>query len=180
MAADLMECLASLPSLVSRLDRGRASGDLNEIEIVASRTDEYLELLLLLSGSYAPSIISNFVSIISHDSAARLEDNCRNSVMSPDLRLDCERTIEDLTSLVAVLYEYLQIYTDRSMELEDSLVSHENASIPVTVMRSGASGRPFLFISKDQIETLLEFGYTYTKIASMFWDIRAYSSLKTY
>ena len=89
-------------------------------------------------------------------------------MLSPDLRLDCERTIEDLTSLTAILYEYHQVYTDRSMELEDSLVSHENASIPVTILRSGARGRPFMFITKDQIETLLDFGYTYTRIASMF------------
>ena len=35
-------------------------------------------------------------------------------------------------------------------------------------MQSGTRGRPFLFVTKDQIETLMEFGYTYTKIAGMF------------
>lgn len=99
---------------------------------------------------------------------ARLEDVIRNSVLSHDLRADCQRTIEDLTLLTAVLYEYFQVYTERGMELEDSLVSHENASIPVTILRSGARGRPFMFISKDQIEALLDFGYTYTRIATMF------------
>ena len=54
------------------------------------------------------------------------------------------------------------------MELEDLSVCHENASIPVTVMISDGRGRPFYFISKDQIEALMEFGYTYTKIVTMF------------
>ena len=82
--------------------------------------------------------------------------------------MDCERTVADLTSLSALLYEYIQVYSERIMELEDLSVSHENACIPVTVMRSGTRGRPFLFITKDQIEVLMEFGYTYTKIAGMF------------
>lgn len=51
MAVDLVECLVGLPSLVSRLDRSRASADLNELEYLTGRTEEYIELLLLLSGS---------------------------------------------------------------------------------------------------------------------------------
>ena len=50
-AADLIECLVCLPSLVSRLDSSRPSGDLNLIEVLTSRTEEYIELLLLLTGS---------------------------------------------------------------------------------------------------------------------------------
>jgi hypothetical protein len=88
--------------------------------------------------------------------------------LSADLREDCERTVADLTTLSGLLYDYLQVYSERIIELEDLSVSHENASIPVTVMRSGTRGRPFLFIAKDQIESLMEFGYTYTKIAGMF------------
>lgn len=93
---------------------------------------------------------------------------CRTSVLSADLREDYERTVADLTTLSGILYDYIQVYSERILELQDLSVSHENASIPVTVMRSGTRGRPFLFITKDQIETLMEFGYTYTQIAGMF------------
>ena len=64
--------------------------------------------------------------------SARLEDVCRTSVLSADLRLDCERTVADLTSLSAVLYEYIQVYSERILETEDLSVSHKNACIPVT------------------------------------------------
>jgi hypothetical protein len=47
---DLVECLASLPGLVSRLDGSRASRDINSIEFLTARTEEYLELILILSG----------------------------------------------------------------------------------------------------------------------------------
>ena len=50
MSSDLAECLASLPGLVSRLDGNRASGDINQIEFLTARTEEYLEFLLVLSG----------------------------------------------------------------------------------------------------------------------------------
>ena len=55
MTSDLVECLASLPGLVSRLDGSQASRDINSIGFLTARTEEYLELILLLSGK------SNFI-----------------------------------------------------------------------------------------------------------------------
>ena len=50
MTDDLVECLASLPSLVCRLDSRRVSDDLNEVEFLMARSEEYLELMLTLAG----------------------------------------------------------------------------------------------------------------------------------
>ena len=57
MTSDLVECLANLPGLVSRLDSYRASRDISGIEFLTARTEEYLELTLLLSGKSCVSLI---------------------------------------------------------------------------------------------------------------------------
>ena len=57
MTSDLVECLASLPGLVSHLDSSRASRDINGIELLTARTEEYLELTLLLSGKSCVRLI---------------------------------------------------------------------------------------------------------------------------
>ena len=57
MTSYLVECLAILLGLVPRLDNSRASRDINGIEFLTAKTEEYLELTLLLSGKSCVCLI---------------------------------------------------------------------------------------------------------------------------
>lgn len=53
------------------------------------------------------------------------------------------------------------------MHLEDQ-VYDVHVRIPIPLVHTGRPGRPPFLISKAQIETLTELGYSYAKIARMF------------
>lgn len=98
--------------------------------------------------------------------AGRIEDVSRRLHFSQQLQDEHEQTLEDLHALSAILHEYLYYYLDYLMEIEDS--SQNRVAIPQVIAMTGRPGRPVTVITKAQIETLIELGYTYARIARMF------------
>ena len=143
-----MECLAAIPSLVMRLEQNNDTVNLNQAERCTMRIEEYLQLLRVLIG--------------------RMED-VQRSLLGLTAHNECDQLLQDLQALMVLLHEYLQHYLDLTMKLEDEVCNLEaNLYISCLVIRDGHVGRPPLLLSPAQIETLIDFGYSYTRIARMF------------
>ena len=96
-----------------------------------------------------------------------MEDLQYSSVSSASVQSECATVVQCLNDLSAILHHFAQFYGDKAMEIED-MTSGPDTLIQCPVSRSGTPGRPSIIISKAQIETLIELGYNYTTIASMF------------
>ena len=75
--------------------------------------------------------------------------------------------LQDLNQLSNILHDLVQYYGERAIEIED-LCSGPSRVIQCPVTQTQLPGRPSLTISKAQIETLIELGYSYSTIARMF------------
>lgn len=86
--------------------------------------------------------------------------------------MDSQEAIKDLWTLFSLVQRKLTPYTDLlSANQRDDIPSTSNgslASIVSTVLpaRSGP-GRPKMFVSRTQLESLFELGFTYAKVAKM-------------
>ena len=98
---------------------------------------------------------------------ARLSDLLSSSLLTHRSREDCQAALEDVHELSAILHPFLDHYADLVMHLEDQ-VYDVHVCIPIPLVHAGRPGRPPFLISKAQIETLTELGYSYAKIARMF------------
>ena len=97
----------------------------------------------------------------------RVEDIQYSSVSSASKQSECGTVVQYLNELSAILHHFAQLYGDKAMEIED-MTSSPDTLIRCPVTQSGTPGRPSIIISQAQFETLIELGFNYTTIASMF------------
>lgn len=83
------------------------------------------------------------------------------------LQAECSPILQDLNQLTAILHHFARLYSDKATEIEDA-TSGPHILIRCPLSRTGTPGRPLIMISKAQIETLIELGYSYVSIARMF------------
>ena len=139
---DLNQALGGLPSFVGQLDLHQHSYDPNIAERLVIRGEEYLELLQVL-------------------------------YMRCEQAMDSQEAVEDLWTLFNMVQRKLTPYIDllNSNQRDDipSILNGSLASSVSTVLlpaRSGP-GRPKMFVSRAQLESLFELGFTYAKVAKM-------------
>ena len=133
--------LGGLPGFVGQLDLHQHSYDQNVAERLVARGEDYVELLEVL--------------------CMRCE---AVSTTSPESR----QTTEDLWTLLTLVQRKLAPYIDvisttPNVDIHLSL----NGSLASTVGSIQARGRPKMFVSKVQLESLFELGFTYAKVAKM-------------
>ena len=92
-------------------------------------------------------------------------DLSSSSLVTQQLREDCQGGLEDINDLLTILHSYLEHFTEMVMHLEDRAC---DVHISTPLFYTGRPGRPPFMISKSQIELLTELGYRYAKIATMF------------
>lgn len=140
---DLNQALEGLPGFVGQLDLHQHSYDTNIAERLVIRGEEYLELLQVL-------------------------------YMRSEQVLDSQETIEDLWLLFGMVQRKLTPYVDLlgsdqrddiQSSLNGSLASSVSNVLPTTMRRG--PGRPKMFVSRAQLESLFELGFTYAKVAKM-------------
>lgn len=88
----------------------------------------------------------------------RLED------LSQSVNLD--DTVEDMWRLVNILVEFYEEYTELVSRLGASM-THVDIHIDCPVIRTGQVGRPTIQITREQIEAMMELGYTYVQMATI-------------
>lgn len=147
MEDDLFQCFASLPSFIARLDESFETIHLNEAESLGMRCEEYLELLRVLMG--------------------RVGDLSRTLVLHTDV-IDCQQLLADIDSIVSSMCDYAEHFIERTMALQDEVFCFESSATVVCPRIRNGPGRPTYWISSAQIESLIEVGYTYTRISRMF------------
>ena len=97
----------------------------------------------------------------------RVEDIRHSQLSSTSLQRECTTILQDLQQLSCILHEFVQLYGENALQIEDSLNGPDRLlQCPVT--QNGLRGRPAYIISKVQLETLIELGFNYTTIARMF------------
>ena len=139
---ELIDTLTGLPSYVSQLDLHQHSCDKNLAERLIIRGEEYLEVLEVL---------------------------CMRCERAQCLAEDNNQTVKDLYTLINIVQlkvaPYIEIVNSNQTTDAHSCVNGSLASMVASV-RSGR-GRPKIFVSKDQLESLFELGFTYVKVAKM-------------
>ena len=139
------EFLLDLDLFYSTLDRHAYTNDVNLVEGLSSTTEEYRECLIIFR-DVARDLPSNPVT----DEAAQ----CLQELLL---------IIQDKCSFLTAILEHVQ---------EDSFVggpSIPNVSFTVSRVRRVQSrgGRPFLFVSRSQLEAFTELGFSYRTISKM-------------
>lgn len=94
----------------------------------------------------------------------RVEDVQRSQLSSLSFRAECTSVLQDLRHLSSILHEYVHLYGENALQIEDSFNCCDR-SIQLLVSRNGFRGRPAYIISKVQLETLVELGFNYHTIA---------------
>ena len=140
MKDDLLQCIASIPSFITRLDEALETVHLNEAESLSMRCEEYLQLLRVLMG--------------------RVEDLGRTLVLHIEI-VDCQQLLADITSIVSSMCEYAEHFLERTMALQDEVFRFESSATVVCPIIRNGPGRPAYWISPAQIESLIEVGYTH-------------------
>ena len=138
------EVLENLPTFVGQLDLHKRSNDLNLAERLLARGEEYIE----------------FLNIVRH----RFEQDETFS-----------EVVHDLWSLLEVvqlkLAPYIEVISSSQIIDADIPPVSSIASTADGVRPGHANhqrpGRPKIFISRSQIESLFELGFTYARIAKM-------------
>ena len=97
----------------------------------------------------------------------RVEDVRQSQLSSTSLQAECATILQDLHHLTSILHEFVQLYGENALQIEDSLNGPDRL-LPCVVNQSGSRGRPAYIISKVQLETLIELGFNYSTIARMF------------
>ena len=97
----------------------------------------------------------------------RVENLRQSQLPSSSLQIECASVLSDLAQLSSVLHSYVQCYSDKAIDIEERS-SHPDSIIQCPVHQNGSRGRPAYVISKVQLETLIELGYSYSTIARMF------------
>ena len=138
----LIHSLEGLPGFVGQLDLHQHSYDTNTAERLVIRGEEYLELLQVL-------------------------------YMRCEQAMDSQETIEDLWTLFGMVQGKLIPYVDLlgSNRGRDDVQSSLNGSLTSSVFRivlpTRSPGRLKMFVSRAQLESLFELGFTYAKVAKM-------------
>ena len=139
---DLARALEGLPGFVGQLDLHQHTYDANVAERLVIRGEEYLELLQVL-------------------------------YMRCEQVMDSQQTSEDLWTLFGMVQRKITPYVDLlgsnprddiQSSLNGSLAS--SVSIVLPTARRGP-GRPKMFVSRAQLESLFELGFTCAKVAKM-------------
>ena len=138
---DLTQTLEDLPGFVGQLDLHQHSYDANIAERLAIRGEEYLELLQVL-------------------------------YIRCDQMMDSQETIEDLWTLFGTEQRKLTLYVDllgtnQGDDIQSSLNGSLASSVSIVLPTRRGPGRPKMFVSKEQLESLFELGFTYAKVAKM-------------
>ena len=81
--------------------------------------------------------------------------------------MECVGVLQDLTQLSSLLHGFVQLYSEKALEIEDTS-NGPDSILQCSVHQNGLRGRPAYIISRVQLETLIELGYNYSKIARMF------------
>lgn len=139
------EVLESLPGFVGQLDLHKRSNDVNLAERLLARGEEYLELLNVLRNRF--ELDETFDDVVS-DLWCLLEVVQRK--LSP--------YVEIIASSSRVDADFLPI---------SSIASTADGVRPGHLVNRQRQGRPKIFISRTQIESLFELGFTFARMAKM-------------
>ena len=74
--------------------------------------------------------------------------------------------LHDLNHLSSVLREFVNRFGERAMQIED-VQNSPDMTIRCSVRQNNSPGRPAFIISRVQLETLIDLGYTYSTISRM-------------
>ena len=138
---DLTQALEGLPDFVGQLDLHQHSYDQNIAERLMMRGKEYLELLQVL---YM---------------------RCEQATNSGD-------TLPDLWTLFSMVQQKLTPYADllsssQSQDCQSSLNGSLASTVSIALPVRNGPGRPKMFVSRAQLESSFELGFTYAKVAKM-------------
>ena len=96
-----------------------------------------------------------------------MEDLLYSQLSPPPLQTECTEILHDLNHLSSLLHEFVNRFGERAMQIED-VQNSPDMTIPCPVRQNNLPGRPAFIISRVQLETLIDLGYTYSTISRMF------------
>lgn len=99
--------------------------------------------------------------------AGRVEDTLYSQLSSPSLQSECIDVIYDINQLSSVLHEFVHMYGEHAIQIED-LCNSPDLMMQCPVTQNHLPGRPAFIISRIQLETLIDLGYSYSTISRMF------------
>ena len=97
----------------------------------------------------------------------RVVDIRHSQLSSSSLQTECTTTRQDLHQLSYILHEFVQLYGENALQIEDSSNGPDRL-LQCLVTPNGLRGRPAYIISKVQLETLIDLGFNCGTIARMF------------
>ena len=142
-----IEVLSDLPGFVGQLDLHKRSNDLNIAERLFARGEDYIALLNVVR--------------------RRLEHCSEFSDIVDDLWSLLE-VVQFKLAPYAELIHTSQRFSSARNQLVGSLApTVDGAAVLQGNLHHRGPGRPKIFVSRDQIESLFELGFTYAKVAKL-------------